>query len=152
MILKVVWRVLMGVLRVLEGCCRVFEVCLEGVWKNKIEVWNQSDPPPPLTKWFHKKSFFSQLRASLRALQYVVRQSDVRQWQGHSGRERLASKLLVTNFFGGRKIRAPRCLWRFSPKHVFACLFRSTCVLNTQFDNGAPSHLEIFILNGVRDA
>ena len=46
MILKVVWRVLMGVLRVLEGCCRVFEVCLEGGWKNKIEVWNQSDPPP----------------------------------------------------------------------------------------------------------
>ena len=65
MILKVVWRVLMGVLRVLEGCCRVFEVCLEGVWKNKIEVCNQSDPPPPFTKWFHKKSFFSQLRASL---------------------------------------------------------------------------------------
>ena len=29
---------LMGVLRVLEGCCRVFEVCLQGVWKNKIEV------------------------------------------------------------------------------------------------------------------
>ena len=47
MILKVVWRVFMGVLRVLEGCFRVFEVCLEGVWKNKIEVWNQSDPPPP---------------------------------------------------------------------------------------------------------
>ena len=47
MILKVVWRVLMGVLRVFEGCCRVFEVCLEGVWKNKIEVWNQSDPSPP---------------------------------------------------------------------------------------------------------
>ena len=37
-LLKVVWMVLMGVLRVLEGCCRVFEVCLEGVWKNKIEV------------------------------------------------------------------------------------------------------------------
>ena len=65
MILKVVWRVLMGVLRVLEGCFRVFEVCLEGVWKNKIEVWNQSDPPPPLTKSFHKKSFFSRMRASL---------------------------------------------------------------------------------------
>ena len=65
MILKVVWRVLMGVLRVLEGCCRVFEVCLEGVWKNKIEVWNQSDPPLPLTKWFHKKSFFSRMMASL---------------------------------------------------------------------------------------
>ena len=32
-ILKVVWRVLMGVLRVFEGCCRVFEVCLKGVWK-----------------------------------------------------------------------------------------------------------------------
>ena len=64
MILKVVWRVLMGVLRVLEGCCRVFEVCLKGVWKNKIEVWNQSDPPP-LTKWFHKKSFFSRMMASL---------------------------------------------------------------------------------------
>ena len=47
MILKVVWRVLMGVLRVFEGCCRVFEVCLKGVWKNKIEAWNQSDPPPP---------------------------------------------------------------------------------------------------------
>ena len=64
MILKVVWRVLMGVLRVFEGCCRVFEVCLKGVWKNKIEVWNQLDPPP-FTKWFHKKSFFSQLMASL---------------------------------------------------------------------------------------
>ena len=35
MILKVVWRVLMGVLRVFEGCCRVFEVCLKGVWKIK---------------------------------------------------------------------------------------------------------------------
>ena len=57
MILKVVWRVLMGVLRVFEGCCRVFEVCLKGVQKNKIEVWNQSDPPP-FTKLFHKKSFF----------------------------------------------------------------------------------------------
>ena len=38
MILKVVRRVLMGVLGVFEGCCRVFEVCLKGVWKNKIEV------------------------------------------------------------------------------------------------------------------
>ena len=64
MILKVVWRVLMGVLRVLEGCCRVFEVCLEGVWKNKIEVWNQSDPPPPFSKIFSKKIFFSRMRAS----------------------------------------------------------------------------------------
>ena len=36
MILKVVWRVLMGVLRVFEGCCRVFVVCLKGVWKNNI--------------------------------------------------------------------------------------------------------------------
>ena len=60
MILKVVWRVLMGVLRVFEGCCRVFEVCLKGVWKNKIEVWNQSDPPtPPFTKLFHKIFFFT---------------------------------------------------------------------------------------------
>ena len=56
MILKVVWRVLMGVLRVLEGCCRVFEVCLEGVWKNKIEVWNQSDPP--LYEMISQKIFF----------------------------------------------------------------------------------------------
>ena len=56
MILKVVWRVLMGVLRVLEGCCRAFEVCLEGVWKKKIEVWNQSDPPR-LRNYFTKKKF-----------------------------------------------------------------------------------------------
>ena len=58
MILRVVWGVLMGVLGVFEGCCRVFEVCLKGVWKNKIEVWNQSEPPTPFTKLFHKKSFF----------------------------------------------------------------------------------------------
>ena len=57
MILKVVWRVLMGVLRVFEGCCRVFEVCLEGVWKNKIEVWNQSDPPP-VNEMISQKIFF----------------------------------------------------------------------------------------------
>ena len=37
-LLVLVLLVLMGVLKVLEGCCRVFEVCLEGVWKNKIEV------------------------------------------------------------------------------------------------------------------
>ena len=30
-----------GCFKGVEGCCRVFEVCLEGVWKNKIEVWNQ---------------------------------------------------------------------------------------------------------------
>ena len=47
----------MGVLRVLEGCCRVFEVCLEGVWKNKIEVWNQSDPPP-VNEMISQKIFF----------------------------------------------------------------------------------------------
>ena len=35
-----------GCLRVFGGCCRVFEVCLKGVWKNKIEVLNPSDPPP----------------------------------------------------------------------------------------------------------
>ena len=59
MILKVVWRVLMGVFRVFEGCCRVFEVCLEGVWKNKIEVWNQSDPPPPpVNEMISQKIFF----------------------------------------------------------------------------------------------
>ena len=59
MILRVVWGVLMGVLGVFEGCCRVFEVCLKGVWKNKIEVWNQSDPPPPpLYEIISQKIFF----------------------------------------------------------------------------------------------
>ena len=57
MILKVVWRVLMGVLRVFGGCCRVFAVCLKGVWKNEIEVWNPSDPPP-VYEIISQKSFF----------------------------------------------------------------------------------------------
>ena len=72
MILKVVWRVLMGVLRVLMGvlrvfggCCRVFEVCLKGVWKNKIEVWNPSDPPTPVYKIVSQKICFSQMTAFL---------------------------------------------------------------------------------------
>ena len=50
---------LKGVLRVFEGCCRVFEVCLKGVWKNEIEVWNQSDPLPRLRNDFTKNLFFT---------------------------------------------------------------------------------------------
>ena len=48
MILKVIWRVF-------GEFCRVFGVCLKGVWKNKIEVWNQSEI---LRNYFTKKSFF----------------------------------------------------------------------------------------------
>ena len=69
---------------------------------------NSDVKPPPVTQHNIPKNENLQEREmfDIRALQYVVRQSDVRQWQGHSGRERLASKLLVTNFFGGRKIIA----------------------------------------------
>ena len=50
-----------------EGCLKgVFtsecqkKLGWRSIWKNKLEVWNPSDPPqpPPFTKWFHKKSFF----------------------------------------------------------------------------------------------
>ena len=92
------------------GVLGVFEGCLKCVWKNKIEVWNQSDHPHPVYEIISQKIFISRMTPSLIIWWW--------QWQRHTKKQIQRQQqiqsvsFIIDSMYAMLKLQIPyRCWW-----------------------------------------